>query len=68
MQNETPVFDGQELTGNVSSFDSARVKLIDNIQFNLDKRFESKKDVIAATSIGKLTNYPNKLASQPGSA
>ena len=58
-------FDGQKLTGEVKRFLAARSKVIDSLLENLGKRFKAKSEVISATAIAVLRNFPTKLAQQP---
>ena len=59
-------FDGYDLKGNITSFNSARKCLLNNLIANMEKRFETKKEVICATAITKLKTYPHRLSDQPG--
>ena len=59
------VFSGHALCGGVTSFTSARKKLIDGILGSLSNRFETER-LLKATSIANLSLGPKNLKDEPG--
>ena len=59
-------FCGHELSGGMTSFKSARQKLIDGILGSLSNRFETDERLLKATSIANLSLWPKNLKDEPG--